>query len=107
VPFDADQDIESANFLGKDIERDIALLKINDPRSDSCVVLESKIISIGTCCGSLGFPFSSIAQTQNGIKFDAIEKFQGAHISSFHPFLVDSNNPLNFYETDSVNVSRV
>ena len=98
---DAGQNLESASYIGEDIVRDIAFLKINNPRSDSCVVLESNIIPTGTCCGSLGFPFSSISQTPDGIRFDAIPRFQGAHISSFHPFLVDSK-PLDFYETDSV-----
>jgi S1-C subfamily serine protease len=95
--------IKSNNFSGKeieDIDRDLALLRIDNPRSVKCVEFSLQKIPIGTPVGSFGFPLAYIDFT-TGI-FHLVERFQGAHISSFHPIVTHSGRELYYYETDAL-----
>ncbi len=90
--------METCTFIGEDTIKDIALLRIENPRSKSCVALETSKVGRGTACGSLGFPLSNISPA--GV-FELTERFQGAHISGYFP--VNLNNWDSFYyETDSL-----
>jgi S1-C subfamily serine protease len=89
---DIGQQTEPAQFVAEDIAKDIALLKIANPRSIQIIVLEPKILNVGTSCGSLGFPLSFV-DPQGRYLLDL--RFQGAFISSF-------NKVAEFYETDAL-----
>jgi S1-C subfamily serine protease len=89
---DIGQIMERAQLIAEDTARDIAFLRITNPRSTQSVVLEPNILSIGTICGSMGFPLSFL-NPQGGFMLDL--RFQGAFISSF-------NTQAQFYETDSL-----
>jgi hypothetical protein len=97
---DIGQSMETAQLIVEDCIRDVVMLRILHPRSDSCLTLEPKRVSIGTSCGSIGFPLA-FATVQSGVrKFDLIERFQGGHISSFHTQRHSSGRHLSYYETD-------
>jgi S1-C subfamily serine protease len=89
---DIGQQTEPDLFVAEDIAKDIALLKIANPRSTQSIFLEPSLLNVGTSCGSLGFPLSFV-DPQGRYLLDL--RFQGAFISSF-------NNLGEFYETDSL-----
>jgi len=89
---DIGQKTEPALFVGEDITKDLALLRVANPRSIQSIVLEPNVLNVGTSCGSLGFPLSFI--DKQGL-FHLDLRFQGAFISSFNKFL-------EFYEIDSL-----
>ena len=91
-----------ARLIAEDIDRDLALIEINNPVNFSTVTLYNKIIERGTSCGILGFPLASVAVVNNQIAFNLVERFQGAYISAFQKFSLPNNVTLDFYETDSV-----
>lgn len=91
-----------AKLIAEDIERDLALIEINNPGNSTTVVLYSSKIDIGTACGALGFPLASVATVNNQIAFNLVERFQGGFISAFQKFSLHNNFSLDFYETDSV-----
>jgi len=97
---DIGQQMESCIFLAEDTERDIALLKIDNPRSTRCVKLTKRRITPGTPVGSIGFPLAFI-NSNTGV-FHLIERFQGAYISSFHPVTTPTGRELYSYETDAL-----
>lgn len=88
---DIGQKTEKTQLIAEDITKDMALLRIANPRSTQSVVLEPNILNIGTSCGSMGFPLSFVGE--KGFTLDL--RFQGAFISSF-------NIDLEYYETDSL-----
>jgi len=88
---DVGQKTEKTQLIAEDTAKDIALLRIANPRSTQSVVLEPNILNIGTSCGSMGFPLSFVG----GKGFILDLRFQGAFISSF-------NIVSKFYETDSL-----
>jgi S1-C subfamily serine protease len=92
--------LEKCTFVAEDIERDLALLRIDSPRSTKCVRFSLQKIPVGTPVGSFGFPLAYI-DAATGI-FRLIERFQGAHISSFHPIITPSGRELYSYETDAL-----
>lgn len=94
--------MESARIAVIDPERDIALLRINHPRSTACVSLEPGPVTPGVSCGSLGFPLSTVDFLQQGRKLNLIERFQGAFISSSYTRVTPSGTPLPCYETDAL-----
>lgn len=96
------QPLVSSSLIIEDVNRDVAFLKIDNPRSNECVILESNEIPKGTSCGSLGFPLGKIEPTPQGNNFSAVERFQGAYISAFHKFHFDPSGVFDFYETDSL-----
>jgi Trypsin-like peptidase domain len=60
------QKMEPATLIAEDSQRDIALLRLQSPRSLSCVRLETSMVPIGTICGSLGFPLAAIVSSPTG-----------------------------------------
>jgi S1-C subfamily serine protease len=98
---DIGQSMEKAQLIAEDPIRDIAILRINNPRSNTCVTLEPNVVPIGTSCGSLGFPLASITFTPAGKAFNLVERFQGSSISAFHTQTL-SGRQLSFYEIDAL-----
>lgn len=99
---DIGQGMENATFIATDAGRDIALLRLNNPRSTSRVQLECNKVPTGTSCGSLGFPLASVMFSPSGRIFNVFERFQGACISAYQISLDPSGRALRFYETDSL-----
>jgi S1-C subfamily serine protease len=99
---DIGQPMESASLIAEDPIRDIALFKIDSPRSTKFLTLEPNQVPKGTSCGSLGFPLSEIIQTPQGIIFNLIERFQGSYISAFQKNILPTGEIINFYEIDSL-----
>ncbi|MFA4937133.1 MAG: serine protease [Patescibacteria group bacterium] len=96
---DVGKKMESCTYIGEDLVRDIALIRIEKPRSKKVVSFYLNKIPIGTTCGSLGFPLSSI-HPNTGV-FNLFERFQGASISGYqNTILVDQN--FYSYETDAL-----
>jgi len=99
---DIGQPMETVTFIAEDVFRDIAFLRLENPRSDNCVKMESKIVRIGTNCGSLGFPLGSVRFSEGHRNFTFVERFQGANISAFVTTSNESGRHHSFYETDSL-----
>jgi len=95
------QSMETAIFMAADARRDIALLRLDNPRSTSCVHLECNQVPTGTSCGSLGFPLASVASSPSGPIFNVFERFQGASISAYRTSMDPAGPELDYYETDS------
>lgn len=99
---DIGQKMETARLIAEDTTRDIALLRIDSPRSNIYVSLEAKRIPIGTSCGSSGFPLAQVVFTKTEKKFNLVERFQGASISAFLTITDSSGQQLSYYETDAL-----
>jgi len=99
---DIGQQMESATFVAADSSRDIALLRIDNPRSTAHVQLICERVRTGTSCGSLGFPLATVLFLQTGRMFNLVERFQGASISAFQNQIDPSGRALNYYETDAL-----
>jgi hypothetical protein len=99
---DVGQRMENAQLIAQDSIRDLALLRIENPRSNACVTLEPQRISTGTSCGSLGFPLAQVIFSQTGKMFNLVERFQGASISAFLTSSDPSGRRLSYYETDAL-----
>lgn len=99
---DIGHNMERATLLAADSTRDIALLRIDNPRSTSQVLLECNKVSTGTGCGSLGFPLASVVFSPSGRMFNLVERFQGASISTYQTSKDPSGRTLCFYETDAL-----
>ncbi len=97
---DIGQRLEKCTFMTEDVEQDLALLHIDNPRSIRCVKLTYKQIKRGTPVGSLGFPLAFI--DQNTGVFRLVERFQGAYISSFNYKITSSGRKIYYHETDSL-----
>lgn len=95
---DIGQQLETAQLIAEDIIRDVSLLEITNPRSNQCVILAQNTLTLGTSCGSLGFPLSSV----DARGFHLILRFQGATISAFVHTRHNSGRSLDFYETDAL-----
>src|SRR5712692_8977719 len=80
---DIGQKMENAELIAADTARDVALLRIHNPRSKTFVTLKAAPIPSGTGCGSLGFPLAQVAFGPTGKMFNLVERFQGANISAF------------------------
>lgn len=98
---DVNNRLENASLIEEDKTRDVALLKINNPRSIKCLSLEAYIVDKGTACGSLGFPLSSTEFLSTGIKFNIIERFQSAYISAYIHETLSDGGVLLTYETNN------
>ncbi len=99
---DVEQKAEEAKLVAEDSTRDIAILRIDDPRLEDCVVLETGIVPVGASCGSLGFPLSEMTFTKSGIMWNLRERFQGANVSAFFSQEDSPGRLLSYYETDSL-----
>lgn len=96
---DVGQQMERCVFIAEDAQRDIALVRIENPRSLTLVKFHPKRLPIGTPCGSLGYPLSSINPRTGS--FSLIERFQGANIAGYNNFDI-SGRQLFSYETDAL-----
>lgn len=96
---DIGQQTEPAQFIAEDTTKDIALLRIANPRSTQSVVLAPNILNVGTSCGSLGFPLSFV-DPQN--RYCLLLRFQGAFVSAFNREPLPSGDLWEYYETDSL-----
>ena len=85
--------------LADDPVRDVALLEIDD--NAPFLTLDPNLESMGTICGSIGFPLCTVKQKGKGIVFDLTLRFQGAHISANYTHTL-SGSPFRWYETDSL-----
>jgi S1-C subfamily serine protease len=99
---DIGQKMEVASFVAENKTRDIALLRIAAPRSKDCLKLVDAPVSVGTACGSLGFPLASLAFSPAGRTLNLVERFQSASISAFPSILGPDGQTYNHYETDSL-----
>lgn len=99
---DIGQGMERAQLIAEDTGKDIALFRIDNPRSNSCIALKTSRVSIGTECGSLGFPLARVIFTQGRRNFNLIERFQGAHISAFCRLRDPNGQEYICYETDAL-----
>ena len=98
---DIGQSLENAFLIEEDCIRDLALLKIDKPRSTTCLHLESNLVDRGTACGSLGFPLSTTEFLSTGIEFNLVERFQSAYISASINETLSSGRILSTYETNN------
>jgi S1-C subfamily serine protease len=99
---DIGQHMQRIALIAADTVRDIALLRIDNPRSTSQVQLECDRVPTGTNCGSLGFPLASVVVSQSGKMFNLTERFQGASISAYQTSTTPTGRALSFYETDAL-----
>jgi len=99
---DIGRGLENATLVAEDPERDVAILRIEAPRSNALLPLLRSIAPVGSPCGSLGFPLASVQFTQHGRTFNLLQRFQGASISAYHTQTTLSGRVLPWYETDSL-----
>jgi hypothetical protein len=99
---DIGQKTEDITLIAADSVRDLALLRISNPRSTLSVQLATEIVPVGTACGSLGFPLAAVVFAQTGHMFHLVERFQGANISTYQTGAAPDGRALGFYETDSL-----
>jgi len=95
---DIGQSLERAQIIAEESVKDIALLQIENPRSNHCVTLAPNILQIGTSCGSLGFPLGYVDRRG----FHLLLRFQGAYISAFNTERHSSGQSISYYETDAL-----
>src|SRR3989344_2766291 len=79
------QNVEKAIFIARDPIRDLAILKIENPKNSSVLSLKNEILSRGDNCGFLGFPLSVVMVKDGKKNFNLAERFQGAYISNYTP----------------------
>jgi S1-C subfamily serine protease len=99
---DIGQPAEAATLLAEDPARDLALLRVINPRTSTSVTLDTSQVVLGTSCGSVGFPLARVVFGQAGRQFHLIERFQAASVSAFHRQPHPSGRVLAFYETDAL-----
>jgi S1-C subfamily serine protease len=95
---DVGQNTVPVQLIAEDIDKDIAFLRLENPRSTQSVVLEPNILKMGTSCGSLGFPLSFVSERG----FSLVLRFQGAFISAYNKEPLPSGGLWEYYETDSL-----
>lgn len=99
---DVGQIPEYASLIAEDPAHDIALLKINSPRSNEFLEMEPNQMPIGTTCGSLGFPFGRLERTQQEFLLRFGERFRGSYVSSFQEYPLENGAIADFYEIDTI-----
>jgi S1-C subfamily serine protease len=96
---DVGMNCEVAEVVADDRVRDVAILKIEKPRSARCVKLFEGYVQSGTGIGSLGFPLSTVQQRDGVDVYNLIERFQGSYVSA--RFTEDvSGRKITWYEVD-------
>ncbi len=91
---------EPAAVIAADARKDLALLRIDAPRSAACLQLLDAPVPAGTHCGTSGFPRIAVdSGPVTGVSL--IELFQGADISSFVSDTDSNGDTMSRYETDS------
>jgi len=98
---DVGMNMESAIPVAIDPIRDLALIRIENPRNTKSMQLTRNIIASGTICGSLGFPLSSVIFHEDHLNVNLTERFQGGFVSAFVEEYTD-NELHEWYETDSM-----
>lgn len=98
---DVGMNMESALPVMIDPVRDLALIRIENPRNTNSMQLTRNIIASGTICGSLGFPLSSVIFYDDHLNVNLTERFQGGFVSAYVSEYTD-NELYNWYETDSM-----
>ena len=97
------EQMEKAIFVAEDIIHDIALLKIENPKNNTCIIFEKEIVARGTSCGFLGFPLANVQVFQDGKRqFGLFERFQGAYISNYLIVNQGQLEEKSFYEIDAL-----
>jgi len=91
---------EPASVVAVDEERDLALLRVDAPRSRACLRLLDRPVPVGTHCGTAGFPRVT-ADPAPSSAVSLIELFQGADISSYGGPAGTEGGSGSRYETDS------
>ncbi len=94
--------MQNAHLIAEDLDRDIALIKLEHSAGIKALDLHTDRLASGTSVGSLGFPLASTKVSQTGINYHAVERFQAAYISAYEKRLISDNRVLDFYETDSL-----
>ncbi|MFX0210683.1 MAG: hypothetical protein ACFFDT_32185 [Candidatus Hodarchaeota archaeon] len=69
------ESFETAQLIAEDPVRDVAILRLKNPRSTNCVILEGNIVPRGTSCGSLGFPLANVRPRGGGVHYSVFERF--------------------------------
>jgi hypothetical protein len=96
---DVGMNCEITEVVADDRARDIAILKIEKPRSTRCVRLLEGFVKSGTSIGSLGYPLSTVQHKGDGDVYNLIERFQGSYVSA--RFVEeDSGRKITWYEVD-------
>ncbi len=98
---DIGQRLETAVLIAEDIARDMALLRIDDPRSEDSVTLATERVELGNSAGSLGFPLATVRYTGVDKVFHLVERFQGMSISALHTMVDEYGREFTVYETDA------
>ncbi len=102
VPYLAKVEMEKVHLLEVDPERDLAIFNIYNSKSSYCLTLSSNVAPVGSVCGLVGFPFTKVKITQEGVELSIVERFQSAHICSFYEKkILNTSRLLSFYETDN------
>ncbi len=98
---DIGENMRFADVIAVDDARDLAFLRIQDFVDMQHVPLVKDIVPIGTSCGFLGFPLSTVSFPNDGLNFTLNERFQGAYVSAY---LSDTlhDSEMNWYETDQL-----
>ena len=91
---------EAAVVAARDDAKDLALLRVDAPRSSACLRLLDVPVPPGTRCGSSGFPRISV-DVAPGAGISLIELFQGGEICAFATATGLDGRPVGRYETDS------
>ena len=99
---DIGQGMEIATLHAVDDALDIAVLRIQAPRSTASLVLLDRTVPRGTSVGSLGFPLGQVQFTPQRMAFNVVERFQGASISAFVSAPQPDGSLEEHYETDSL-----
>jgi len=99
---DIGQRMEIAKLHAIDDALDLAVLRIDDPRSKACLLLLDRAVPRGTSVGSLGFPLGQVLFTPQGMAFNVVERFQSASLSAFVSATRPDGSLDQYYETDSL-----
>jgi hypothetical protein len=91
---------EPVTVVAANARQDLALLRIDAPRSTACLRLLDAPVPVGTHCGTAGFPRITIDPAPSSA-VSLIELFQGADISSFVSSTGTDGHSECRYETDS------
>lgn len=99
---DIGMDMESALPIMIDAKRDLALLRVKEPRNITSIELHRNIVASGSNCGSLGFPLASVEHLDDEtLNINLTERFQGGYVSAFVEEY-SGEELLEWYETDSL-----
>jgi len=99
---DIGQRMELATLHAIDDSLDVAILRIDSPRSNQCLRLLDAPVPRGASVGSLGFPLGQVLFSPQGMGFNVVERFQSASLSAFVTVTRPDGSTDEYYETDSL-----